>query len=274
METAQSPAIFAISYDPVPVLADFASRYGIAYDLLSDEGSRVISELGLLNRHVEAQQAFYGKGVSDIHRGIPYPGTFILNRDGTVAAKEFEQSYRHRPSGSYLLDRLGVRPPTATDAQSRQSAEGVTVTAWVDNPVYRPLQSFVVRVKLELEEGLHIYVPPVPQGFTPLSVEVVGDEMVHGGSADLPPGRPHSVTGLDERFHVVDGQVDLTAPVRLAGSAFELDGRQRNERRPAGDASISVVVRYQACTSTECFPPQAVDLKVDVVEEDLLRPEG
>ena len=48
--------IFAVSYDPVGVLARFAEQHDISYTLLSDEGSRVITDLGLLNQHVAEQQ--------------------------------------------------------------------------------------------------------------------------------------------------------------------------------------------------------------------------
>jgi hypothetical protein len=44
--------LFAISYDAVDALAAFSQRYGITFPLLSDAGSRVIRELGMLNERV------------------------------------------------------------------------------------------------------------------------------------------------------------------------------------------------------------------------------
>ena len=40
--------LVAVSYDPVPVLADFATRRGITFPLLSDNGSAVITRYGWL----------------------------------------------------------------------------------------------------------------------------------------------------------------------------------------------------------------------------------
>ncbi|MPZ60921.1 MAG: hypothetical protein GEU93_06425 [Propionibacteriales bacterium] len=232
----------------------------------------MISELGLTNQHVEAQQAFFGKGVSERHRGIPYPGTFILDEGGTVVGKEFEQSYRDRASGSYLLDQLGVAP-LDPGAQEQEATPGVKARAWVGTSTYRPLQKVPVHVRLDMADGVHVYVPPVPDGFVPLSVVVPGHEALLGGSARVPNGTPHAVEGLGERFFVVTDQVDLTVPVKLAGRGFELDGQQRAEPRPEGAATIPVVIRYQACTSTECFPPQELQLELGLTEEDVLRPE-
>ena len=43
----------AISYDPVPILADFAARRGITFPLLSDAGSETIKRYGILNTVAE-----------------------------------------------------------------------------------------------------------------------------------------------------------------------------------------------------------------------------
>ena len=44
----------AVSYDPVPILADFAARRSITFPLLSDAGSAVIKQYGILNTTVAA----------------------------------------------------------------------------------------------------------------------------------------------------------------------------------------------------------------------------
>ncbi len=85
-------AVFAISYDPVPVLADFAALHHITYPLLGDEGSHVIRALGLENQHIAEQHAYYGLGVRPNHLGTPYPGTFVLDEQGIVVQRDFEQS--------------------------------------------------------------------------------------------------------------------------------------------------------------------------------------
>ena len=97
----QGLAVAAISYDPVPVLADFAARRGIAFPLLSDPGSLTIKKYGLFNTTVpESNQQTYG---------IPFPGTFMLNERGVVTSRFFEQAYQERNTVASMLARLGSR---------------------------------------------------------------------------------------------------------------------------------------------------------------------
>ncbi len=127
-------SVFAISYDSVAVLESFAERRGITYPLLSDEGSQTIRALGLLNTHVEEQSHFYGVTPRDEHQGVPYPGIFLVDTDGTVIEKQFEQSYRHRPVSTLLLDEvLGVTEPVPA-LTAHAERDGVQVVAWVDAP--------------------------------------------------------------------------------------------------------------------------------------------
>jgi peroxiredoxin len=82
----------AISYDPVDVLSTFASQRKITFPLLSDLGSKTIIAYGLLN-----QEARGGRT-----EGIPYPGTFLLDKDGVIRAKLFRDGYRERHSTEAL----------------------------------------------------------------------------------------------------------------------------------------------------------------------------
>src|SRR6185436_9060712 len=85
----------AISYDPVAVLADFSQRRGITFPLLSDAGSAVIRNYGILNTTVPSsnQQQY----------GIPFPGTFILNVMGVVTSRVFEAAYQERNTISSIM---------------------------------------------------------------------------------------------------------------------------------------------------------------------------
>ena len=53
-------ALFAISYDSVEILRNFAATHGITYPLLSDEGSHAMRGLGLINDRVQEDHAVYG----------------------------------------------------------------------------------------------------------------------------------------------------------------------------------------------------------------------
>lgn len=169
-------ALFAISYDPVPVLEEFATRWGITYPLLSDEGRRAIRALGQLNEHTDEQVRFYGAALRDEHQGIPYSGLFLLATDGTVAERQFERSYRRRPAAALVLDELlgpSEQPPVAT---AQADGPGLHVAAWLDTPTYRPYQKLRLHLGLRVAPGLHVYAAPTPDGFTPLAIEIAPRE--------------------------------------------------------------------------------------------------
>ena len=108
---AEGIALYAISYDPPDVLAGFAERHGITYPLLSDAGSGLIRELGLLNEEA-------GERVE----GIPHPGVVVLDADGTVAEKHFYESYRERDTGRGTP---ATRPRARRHARRAPDAGGV-----------------------------------------------------------------------------------------------------------------------------------------------------
>ena len=96
-------ALFAISYDSVEILRDFAATHGITYHLLSDEGSHAMRGLGLINDRVQEDHAVYGIKPSARHVNLPYPGVYVLDRAGVVVQKRFYESYREGDTGPGLI---------------------------------------------------------------------------------------------------------------------------------------------------------------------------
>jgi peroxiredoxin len=85
--------VVAISYDPVEVLAHFTEQRKVAFPLLSDPGSTVIKAFGVLNK----------EATGDKFAGIPYPGIFIVDKDGVIRAKLFKEGYIQRPTTEEIL---------------------------------------------------------------------------------------------------------------------------------------------------------------------------
>lgn len=250
-------ALFGLSYDAVPVLAAFAEKRGITFPLLSDEGSHTIRALGLLNRHVAEQHAFYGIQMRDEHQGIPYPGTFVLDEDGVITEKRFEQSYRVRPTAPLFAEYASGPPAGVPEGAARASSSGVLVEAWADTSAYRPYQQVRLHVQLTLPPGHHVYVPPVPEGFVPPGVDVDPLEGLTVGTPDWPAGRPFRVEGLDEEFSVAEGTVRLVVPLLFT--------------KNLGPTVVRAAVRYQACTAAECFPPASASVEVPLTGLDVMR---
>jgi peroxiredoxin len=135
--------VAAITYDPPQVLADFTKRHGITFPLLSDVGSATIRRYGILNTVIEEALGPNGKDpavLADLQRyvtvtqaaerfrGIPFPGTFMIDRQGRVTSRFFEDYYWERNTVSNILLRLRHWRPGAGDSglDRASRSEGVS----------------------------------------------------------------------------------------------------------------------------------------------------
>ncbi len=228
------------------VLSGFAEKYEITYPLLSDEGSAFIRELGILN-----EQA--GENVF----GIPHPGVYVLDAEGVVVRKTFYESYRERDTGAGLLAHLlGISVPPKGPAD-QVAGNGVRVSAWLDMPDYAWGQRVWLTVEVEIDEGLHVYGRPIPDGYYPLEITVEPIERVEVGEPEWPETTPFRIQGLDEQFHVYEGIVRVNLPI----SFMVVD---------AGDMVVNVTVSYQACSAIDCLPPAEARFALPIAERPLI----
>ncbi len=250
-------ALFAVSYDSVDTLAAFAEQRGISYPLLSDEGSHTIRALGLLNEHLAEQHAVYGITTREEQQGVAYPGTFVLDEEGLIVEKHFEQSYRVRPtaqlSEEYAFGATGSVAPHAVHTQ----LSGLELQAWTDSPTYRPYQQVRLHVQLAMQAGTHVYATPVPNGYTPLQLRVEPLEGLTAGAIDRPAPRSFHVEGVDDEFLVYEGTFRMTVPLMLTTNL--------------GLTKLLLELAYQTCTKTTCFPPARIRLELALVGLDLIR---
>jgi peroxiredoxin len=84
--------VVAVSYDSVAVLEKFAGSQNIKFPLLSDEKSEVIKAFGVLNEDAGGRS-----------KGIPHPGTFVIDSKGIVQAK-LPGTVRTRHTTDQLLE--------------------------------------------------------------------------------------------------------------------------------------------------------------------------
>lgn len=246
-------AVFAISYDSVPVLQAFTERNGISYPLLSDEGSVVIRDLGLLNIHLAEQSAAYGLTPRPEHQGVPYPGTFLLDEQGIIVEKRFHQSYRERETGVAVLEQGFGSHGSSHGAEVTAATGDLRVHAVLDSPTYRYHQRLWLTLEVSIAPGLHVFGRPIPEGYTPFTVEVAPLDGLIAGRPDWPEPRPFTVAGLDEQFTIYEGDLRLSLPVTFT-------------KRQAGDQTLTVTIGYQACSETDCRPPTSLTLELPVQE--------
>ena len=236
--------LFAISYDSVDVLSGFARDYGIEFPLLADVGSQVIREFGILSTLIKPEE--------DEYFGIPNPGSYLVDEDGRVAEKFFHREYQVRETSATVL-RSGFHVPV--DPRSFVHAEiardGVSVSATLGANELHSMQRADLYVTLDLERGLHIQGPTVPDGYLATKVAVTGTEGLRVGEPQFPATKPFRIKGLQEDFQVLDGEVVIVVPLV-------------STMREGHTVSIDVEVSYQACNDQECFIPKTERLHLEV----------
>jgi len=239
---AEGIALFAISYDSVEILRGFADKHGIRFPLLSDEGSRVIRELGLINEHVQEDHAVYGIKPSPRHVDLPYPGVFVLDKAGTIAKKRFYTSYRERDTGGALLaTTLGI---LASPAQASFATPSESVLH--------------AHVELRVAPGFHVYGVPTPEGMLSLSARVAPIDGLEVGPASWPAAHTHHLEDLGEETGLYEGTIHGSLPLTFAAAPG------------AGDHEVKLEVSYQACSDAVCLPPSTVQLSLPVREVALV----
>jgi peroxiredoxin len=253
----QNIALFAVSYDSGEILAAFAAKHGIAYPLLSDRGSQVMRRLGLINERVQDDHAFYGIAPNPKHVDLPYPGTFVLDRDGIVMSKRFYESYRVRDTGAAAVGDLLGLTPASHGAEADATREGVRVRAWLDSPSYAFFQRLRLTVELGIDPGLHVYGRPVPEGNVPVTVDVAPIEGLDVGPAEFPAAHRMTIEGLDDEFWVYEGTLRVRVPL-IFGAA-----------PGSGDHVVRVTVTFQACSDSSCALPASVELALPITETAL-----
>src|SRR4051794_14788835 len=145
--------------------------------------------------------------------GVPYPGVFILDEQGVVVERRFEDSYRVRETAVGLLEAAFGEISGRHGAEARAEGEGVAARAYLDSPTYRLLQRLRLTVELRVAPGLHVYGQPIPDGYIPLTVEVAPLDGLEVGPTEAPTPTPFQVAGLDEQFAVYDGTAKLAVPL-------------------------------------------------------------
>lgn len=253
-------ALFSISYDPVEVLAAFATREGIEFPMLSDVGSTVITSLGLRNDRVHEQHAVFGFKANPRNEGVPYPGAFALDETGTVVARRFFDLYRERETGPGLIERaLGL--DVAIDGPASVAGAGAArVEVRLDSSSYKSHQRIWLYVEIDLEPGAHVFAVGTAAPYRGLEIEIDPIEGVSVGAAEWPDPEPFRLAGISQDLAVHHGALRGALPLRVfvpAGS---------------GDLTVTGRVHLQVCTAASCDLPGTVEFTLPLPEGRFVRP--
>ncbi len=233
----------AISYDSVSVLADFSRRRGITFPLLSDVGSALIKEYGILNTTVPStnQQQY----------GIPFPGTFLVDRRGVVTSRVFETAYQERDTITSVMVRLGarVRAPATTIA-----APHLQLTTFATDQTVAPGTHFSVVVDAVPASRVHVYAPGVT-GYKAVALTIEPQPGLVVRDSQFPAPEDYFFKPLNEHVPVYAKPFRVVQDLMIDASR-EMEAALKN----VSSLTIKGSLSYQACDDKICFNPQSIPL--------------
>jgi len=246
---AQDLGVAAISYDSPEVLRHFSERVGgFHFPLLSDEDSRVIRAFGILNHNIPEGHEWYG---------IPFPGTFLVDENGIVRAKYFEQMHRQR----YTADSILVREYGGSGGRHVEvTTDHLRLSAFPAQDVASRGNRITLALELDLPPKMHVYAPGV-QGYRPVVVEIDKHPFLLSHETDFPEPEMLHLEAIRETVPVYHGRVRILKDVTVSP-------RLRDAK-----VAIPLTFSYQACDDKVCYAPTQVKfaLEVELVSHDTER---
>ena len=242
------------------LLRNFAERKAIHYPMLSDPESKIIRAFGILNESVPQGNMAYG---------VPHPGTFIVDENGVVRAKFFEEDYRDRyTAGNILWREFG---PGEGRGQSPVLATAETphlkLSLLSSDAEARPGARLTLALEIELKPGMHVYAPGVEGGYIPIEWKLAESKGWKLHELSAPPSRKLNLPAIHETVPVYEGKFRMSRDLTVAQTQ-DLAPLLDPERKLAIEGSF----RYQACDEKECFPPRTIPLrfvfKVDPLDRE------
>jgi len=256
-----------ISYDSREILDAFTREHGITFPMLSDKGSETIKRYGILNTVVDealgpnrddpAVKADVQKYISvntaqPMMRGMAFPGTFIVNRQGRVTARFFEDFYIERNTVSGILKRVAGRD--APIAGTKISTAQLDVTTYPSDASVAAGNRFALVLELTPRRGTHVYAPGA-SGYKVIALTVAPQPFVRVLPLTYPASEIYFFKPLNERVPVYQ------KPFRLVQEVV-LEGQPQAQQAFRGKDSLTITgtLDYQACDDRECFNPASVPL--------------
>ena len=175
--------VAAISYDPPGALAQFCDEHSITYPFLSDDGSRLIRELGILNTLIAEDEAIFG---------IPYPGSYLLDERGVIVAKFFHREYQQREAPAFVLtEGFGLPPSLEGFPAARASIASASVEVVLGARDLKFWQRVNLHVRVVPAEGWALLAQPAVRVTSSADVRIEA------------PRYPGGTTGGEARLEVL-----------------------------------------------------------------------
>jgi peroxiredoxin len=259
--------LVGISYDSQEILAAFSDQHRITFPLLSDVGSATIKRYGILNTVAEeglgpnrgdpavvAQVKLYvsANGANERQRGIPFPGTFIVDRSGRVKARFFEDSYTVRNTVSNI--RVRLNEVDSSVAATRVASKNLDVVTYPSDSAVAPGNRFSVVAQIAPHQGVHVYAPGAAN-YKIIELKVFPAQYIRTTATSYPSSEIYFFKPLNERVPTYQKPFTLTQEIVLDGQASTRTALSNRTSLTIGGA-----LTYQACDDRLCYDPVTLPL--------------
>ena len=238
----------AISYDTPEVIRHAAERLKISNPLLADTNTEIIRAFGILNTNIPEDHEWYG---------VPFPGMYIVDTDGIVQSKYFEEDHRERYTANSILTReYGVSGGRRVEVQT----DHLKLTAYPSENSVRGGNRITLVIDVELPEKMHLYAPGV-EGYKAAVFSIDENPLLRPHGAEFPEAEILHLPAINERVPVFEHEVRITQDVTVSPRA----------RGP--QLIVSGSFEYQACDDKICYLPTTVpfDFEIGVERHDVER---
>jgi hypothetical protein len=251
--TRRGLGLAAISYDPPEILKAFSDARRITFPLISDPGSAIIKRYGLFNTTVAPGTRAYG---------VPFPGTFVLDRQSIVRERYFEDAYQERVTTASVLVRRGATP--FGPALSVETPH-LTFTAGVSDAEVAPGERLSIVLDVEPRRGMHVYAPG-KHSYQVIALAIDPQPWLRVVETVYPRAEIYHFKPLDERVEVYMNPFRVVQDVTILATP-EAQKLLANEKT----ITIRGRVQYQACDDRLCYSPQSVPVTWTVPVKVLVR---
>ena len=199
--------------------------------------------------------------------GTPFPGTFMLDRNGRVTARFFEEFYRERNTTANVMLKLGVglSPIAAIEG----STAHLKLTAYPSNTSVTVGTRFSIAVEIEPNPGIHVYAPGAEEmGYRVVSLNMRPVPHVRFEPVEFPASEIYYFEPLDERVPVYQKPFMLLQEAVVSGAPDAEEALAK-----LGALTLSGTFDYQACDDELCFEPVSVPFSF-TLDFDLLDRQG
>jgi peroxiredoxin len=257
----------AISYDRPEILTAFTKQRGITFTLLSDADSATIRRYGILNPvpewaigpdkdnpavEAEVQKYVSVRNPNASMVGIAFPGTFIIDRQGRVTSRYFEDFYIERNTISSIMMRLGNKagPIAGTKVSSGQ----LDVRTYPSDSAIAPGNRISIALDVTPHPGIHVYAPGA-NNYRVIALNIAAQPFVQALPMKYPASQTYFFKPLSERVRVYQKPFTLVQEVVIEGTP-----QAQAAFRGKDSVTISGTLEYQACDDKICYNPASVPL--------------